>query len=229
MMMLAKLRSSVTNAPPRSWPATTLLKSTTGPVLRDRARRARRHARLHVLEAGHRHRRLVDRIQLARAGHVHFEAERRLGADVLDLIERAIRHLHHDALGGDDRLAPFDREAQRARLHDPPLTRVAVHPPRRLAARAPSRSTARTGSRRPRSSRPSRPGRGAGPARPRSFVCGWCTPVHPADFALGDMTISGAFCAPAACRGAGRRLTLEGVLAAAITTVSAMLQRQPWP
>ena len=37
---------------------------------------------------------------------------RRLGADVFDLIERAVRHLHHDALGGDERLPPLHREAQ---------------------------------------------------------------------------------------------------------------------
>src|SRR5580765_1825366 len=48
--------------------------------------------RLHVLKAGHRHRRLVERIQLAGARHVHLKSQRRLGADVLDLIERAVRH-----------------------------------------------------------------------------------------------------------------------------------------
>ena len=133
--MLAKLRSSVTNAPPLLLPGHHLVEVHHRTVLRIEHAASAAHARFHELEAGHRHRRLVGGIQLARAGHVHLEAQRRLGADVLDLIERAIRHLHHHALGGDHRLAPLDRETQRARLHDPPLTRVAVHPPRRLAAR----------------------------------------------------------------------------------------------
>ena len=163
--MFAKLRSSLTNAPPRSSPATTLLKSSNGPVLCVERAAAARHARRDVVEAGQRRRRLVERVQLARARHVHFEAQRGLVADVLDLIERAIRHLHHDAFRRDDGLAAFHRELQRAGLHDPPLARVAVHAPRRLSGRGPSRSTARTGSRRRRRSRPSPPGPRAARAR----------------------------------------------------------------
>ncbi|HZF28540.1 MAG TPA: hypothetical protein VE907_05455 [Gammaproteobacteria bacterium] len=70
-----------------------------------------------------------------RARHVHLEAQRGLVADVLDLIQRAVRHLHHEALGRDHGLAAFDGEPERAGLHDPPLARVAVHAPRRLRAR----------------------------------------------------------------------------------------------
>src|ERR1051326_411589 len=60
-------------------------------ILRVQRAAATVDARFHVLEAGHRRRRLVERIQLARARHVDFESQRRVGADVLDLIERPVR------------------------------------------------------------------------------------------------------------------------------------------
>ena len=89
------------------------------------------------LDARHRHRRHVHRIHLQRARDVHLEPQRRLDCRSVSIVY-IVRYgtctrNPFDATKGSDAV---NGETDLAGLHDPPLARVRVHPPRRLLARA---------------------------------------------------------------------------------------------
>ena len=81
-----------------------------------------------------RHRRLVERVQRARARHRDLEAQRRLVAHGLELVRRSVRHLHEKALRRDERRKPLDREADLPALDNPKGARVGMQAPRRALA-----------------------------------------------------------------------------------------------